>query len=228
MFVLENVVKRYMRHGREVVALRTEHVELRAGSYTSVIGPSGCGKTTLLSLLGGMLSPNTGHVYVNGMSLYDMSVSARTQLRRTKIGFVFQAFNLIPYLTALENVQVPMALAGQTAATQRRRAGELLERVGLGDRVNHRPSELSTGQQQRVAIARTLASHPTVSLADEPTGNLDPASRAMVLSFFDEFHRDGRTIVMVTHDPSAAAHAERQLAMRDGGFESVVQLARAA
>ncbi len=221
MFVLDDVTKRYVtkRHGRrgkEVVAFRADHLDIPVGSYTAIVGPSGSGKTTLLSLFGGMLSPTTGRVHFDGRSLYDMPVAQRTRLRRTRIGFVFQTFNLVPYLTALENVEIPLSLIGKSASQQRCRAEALLRRVGLEDRMDHQPGELSVGQQQRVALARTLANEPEVILADEPTGNLDPDSRAAVLAFFDEMHRDGRTIVMVTHDAAAAARAASNLSLRDG------------
>ena len=163
-----------------------------------------------------MLSPDTGRVWIDGQSLYDLSVSERTQRRREMIGFVFQTFNLVPYLTAIENVQVPLYLAGVPEAEQRERATELLRQVGLADRLDHKPCELSTGQQQRVALARTLANNPRIILADEPTGNLDPTSREMVLSLFDQFIQEGRTIVMVTHDPGAAARSHRQLRLVNG------------
>ena len=216
MFVLENVTKRYTRRGKEVVAFRTDHLEIAVGSYTAVVGPSGSGKTTLLSLLGGMLSPTDGRVLIDGHSVYDLPISARTRLRRTRIGFVFQTFNLIPYLSALENVQVPLSLAGKSTSIQRQLAEYLLHQVGLGDRLEHKPCELSTGQQQRVALARTMANEPAVILADEPTGNLDPDSRATVLEFFDDLQQQGRTIVMVTHDLTAAARAQSRLALRGG------------
>lgn len=216
MFVLDDVTKCYARRGAEVQAIRVERLEIPKGSYTAIVGPSGSGKTTLLSLLGGMLSPTTGSVHFAGESLYDMPIAERTRVRRTKIGFVFQTFNLVPYLSARENVQVPLALAGLPKLEQQFRAEAMLERVGLSARLEHRPSELSTGQQQRVALARTLANDPEVILADEPTGNLDPDSRAVVLGFFDEFHRDGRTILLVTHDAVAAARAEATLKLENG------------
>jgi len=219
MFVLENVVKRYSLRGREVIGFRAERLELTTGGYQAVVGPSGSGKTTLLSLLGGMLSPDEGQIRLGGVSLYDLSVAERTILRRERIGFVFQTFNLIPYLTAQENVQLPLYLAGLPEAAQAERAEKLLSQLGLGDRLDHKPCELSVGQQQRVALARTLANEPAVILADEPTGNLDPESRAMVLDYFDEFHSQGGTLVMVTHDQAAAARAQQRWLLRDGTIE---------
>lgn len=216
MFRLESVSKLYRRRQQEIVAFQADSLDIDAGEYVAVVGPSGSGKTTLLSLLGGMLSPDTGKVWLDGQSLYDLPVAERTRLRREQIGFVFQTFNLLPYLNAAENVQVPLLLNGTPQAEQRDRAVGLLEQVGLADRIDHKPGELSTGQQQRVALARTLANNPRVILADEPTGNLDPESRAAVLSMFDQFVRDGRTVVMVTHDPAAAQRARRRLRLQNG------------
>jgi len=216
MFQMQDVTKKYRRRQEEVLALRVESLRIEAGEHIAVIGPSGSGKTTLLSVLGGMLSPDSGKVWLGDQSLYDQSVAERTKLRCRTIGFVFQTFNLVPYLTALENVQVPLYLAGDPPAIQRNRAAELLNDVGLGHRLEHKPSELSTGQQQRVALARTLANNPLVILADEPTGNLDPESREHVLAMLDRFVLEGRTVIVVTHDPTAAARAHRSICLRDG------------
>jgi putative ABC transport system ATP-binding protein len=223
MFRLDNITKTYTRRGQNVVAFADSQVEITTGEYVALIGPSGSGKTTLLSMLGGMLSPTTGQVFLDDRSLYDLSVAARASLRREKIGFVFQTFNLIPYLTAIENVQVPLYLGGSTKEFQATQARVLLESVGLGDRLHHKPSELSTGQQQRVALARTLANNPPIILADEPTGNLDAESRSLVLDFFDQLNSEGRTIVMVTHDPAAAERASRKLHLRDGRITTGIQ-----
>ncbi|MFM9963637.1 MAG: ABC transporter ATP-binding protein [Planctomycetaceae bacterium] len=216
MFHLQDITKIYRRRQHEVVAFQASSLDIGLGEYVAVVGPSGSGKTTLLSLLGGMLSPDTGKVLFEGESLYDLPINERTRRRRERIGFVFQTFNLVPYLTALENVEVPLFLHGVSKSEQRDRAVALLEQVGLGNRIEHKPSELSTGQQQRVALARTLANNPRLILADEPTGNLDPASREAVLTMFDNFVSEGRTIVMVTHDPGAAARAKRRLCLNDG------------
>lgn len=218
MFRMESVRKVYSRRGVEVTALQAENLDISPGSYAAIVGPSGSGKTTLLSMLGGMLSPTHGRIFLNEQSLYDLSVSERARVRREQIGFVFQAFNLVPYLSALENVQVPLCLRGDSANRQRSTAIALLERVGLAERVHHRPAELSIGQQQRVALARTLANSPSIVLADEPTGNLDPESRSVVLDFFDDIHRDGCTIVMVTHDPVAAKRAHSLLRIDRGSI----------
>jgi putative ABC transport system ATP-binding protein len=228
MYELENVTKVYRKRGEQVHALRGASLQIGAGEYVAIIGASGSGKTTLLSLLGGMLSPDGGQVLLHGESLYRLSVKERTQRRRSLLGFVFQTFNLIPYLTALENVQVPLFLAGVPQAEHRERATALLDKVGLGNRLQHKPSELSTGQQQRVALARTLVNNPQVILADEPTGNLDPDSRALVLQMFDQFVAEGRTVVMVTHDPNAAARAARRLQISDGAITEASRSKRIA
>jgi putative ABC transport system ATP-binding protein len=216
MFRLEAVQKIYSRRGEAVTAFECNSLEIRDGEYVAVVGPSGSGKTTLLSMLGGMLAPTSGRVWLDDVSLYERSVQERTALRRERIGFVFQSFNLVPYLTALDNVQIPLCLAGFSADEQRDRAIEMLERFGLGERFNHKPSELSVGQQQRVALARTLVHRPRIVLADEPTGNLDPASREAILECFRTLHAEGTTIVLVTHDPVVAGQAERQLTIESG------------
>jgi putative ABC transport system ATP-binding protein len=216
MYRLQDVTKRYDRHGEAVVAFRCDRLEIDAGEYVAIVGPSGSGKTTLLSLLGGMLSPTCGQIWFDERSLYDLPLDERTRIRGERMGFVFQAFNLIPYLSALENVQVPLLLRGMSGEEQRSRAGAVLERFGLGSRLGHKPAELSIGQQQRVALARTLVNDPRIILADEPTGNLDPDNRQLVLEILDESCRAGRTVVMVTHDPVAAQQAQRRLQLRDG------------
>ncbi|NQT36321.1 MAG: ABC transporter ATP-binding protein [Planctomycetes bacterium] len=216
MLRMENVSKSYPHRRQAVTALDGATVDIPEGDFVSVVGPSGCGKSTLLLMLGGMLSPSSGRVLLDGQSIYDLNSDRRARLRKENIGFVFQTFNLVPYLTALENVQIPLYLAGVTDHTQEQRASALLDRVGLGDRLDHKPSELSVGQQQRVALARMLANDPAVILADEPTGNLDPETGRQVIEFFEEFHREGRTIIMVTHDPEAAGRAKRKLKLAAG------------
>ncbi len=216
MLRMETVSKSYRRRGQTVAALKDTSLTLSAGEFVAVVGPSGSGKSTLLLMLGGMLSPSSGRVLLEQQSLYDLTSDQRARLRRQKVGFVFQTFNLVPYLTALENVQVPLYLAGLDSHIQRQRATALLERVGLGDRLHHKPCELSVGQQQRVALARTLANDPALILADEPTGNLDPETGEQIVGFFEELHREGRTIVMVTHDVRAAARARRVLRLSQG------------
>jgi len=217
---MEAVSKNYNHRSQAVAALRGASVHIPKGDYVAVVGPSGSGKSTLLLILGGMLSPTEGQVFLDGQPLYSLTPDQRAAVRRANIGFVFQTFNLVPYLTALENVQIPLYLAGVDNDDQRERATALLERVGLADRLDHKPSELSVGQQQRVALARVLANDPAVILADEPTGNLDPETTKQVIAFFDELNQEGRTIVMVTHDPAAAGKARQTLRLVDGAIVS--------
>ena len=220
MLRMENVSKSYQHRGGLVTALDRAQVHIPRGDFVALVGPSGSGKSTLLLMLGGMLSPSSGRVLLEDQSIYDMNANGRAALRRQKIGFVFQTFNLVTYLSALENVQIPLYLAGVDKAAQEAKAQQLLERVGLGDRLHHKPCELSVGQQQRVALARMLANDPAVILADEPTGNLDPETSRHVISFFEEINREGRTIVMVTHDPRAAQRAKRILRLANGAILS--------
>ena len=216
MLKMEDVCKSYQHRGQVVKALDGATLHIPSGDFVSLVGPSGSGKSTLLLMLGGMLSPSSGRVLLKDESIYDLTSDGRARLRKESIGFVFQTFNLVPYLTALENVQVPMYLAGADEETQEETATTLLQRVGLADRVDHKPAELSVGQQQRVALARMLANDPALILADEPTGNLDPETADQIIRFFEEFNQEGRTIIMVTHDPRAAARARRTLKLADG------------
>ena len=220
MLRLETVCKEYNHRGRTITALDNATIEIQAGDYVCIVGPSGSGKSTLLLVLGGMLSPSKGQVFLDGQSLYDLSPDKRANVRREKIGFVFQTFNLAPYLTVLENVQVPLFLSGVSEHDQEKRATTLLERVGLADRLDHKPSELSVGQQQRVALARAVANNPAIILADEPTGNLDPDTSQQIRDFLDDFNREGRTIVMVTHDPNIAQSAQKTLRLFEGAILS--------
>jgi putative ABC transport system ATP-binding protein len=182
------------------------------------MGPSGCGKSTLLHLLGGLDRPSAGELWLAGRRIDMMSERGMASLRRDVVGFVFQAFHLMDELTAAENVELPVLLAGRSPRNARRRATELLERVGLADRARHLPSQLSGGQRQRVAIARALANRPLVVLADEPTGNLDSEATLDVLRLFESLHEAGQTLVVVTHDSRIAATADRLISMRDGAF----------
>lgn len=216
MLKMDKVTKKYLHRGQYVTALDNASITIHKGDFVSVVGPSGCGKSTLLLMLGGMLSPSSGRVLLDGESIYDLKADQRAGLRTTNVGFVFQTFNLVGYLTALENVQIPMFLAGVDDATQEERAANLLARVGLGDRIHHKPCELSVGQQQRVALARMLANDPGLILADEPTGNLDPDTSRQVIDYFEEFNEEGKTIVMVTHDPRAAERSKRTLRLTGG------------
>jgi putative ABC transport system ATP-binding protein len=210
-----DLVRRYGEGECAVEAVRGVSLEIPAGQYTAIMGPSGSGKSTLMHMLAGLDRPTEGSVEIGGRDITAMGDKELTLLRRTHIGFVFQAFNLVPTLTAEENIVLPLAIAGSKPA-----AGwvdGVIERVGLADRRDHRPAELSGGQQQRVAVARALVSEPTVLFADEPTGNLDSRSGAQVLELLGEASREyGQTVVMVTHDPRAAATADRALYLADG------------
>jgi putative ABC transport system ATP-binding protein len=213
---MKSVSKIYNHKNKAVGALNESCLDISEGDFIAIIGPSGSGKSTLLLMLGGMLSPTSGKIFLDGQSLYDLHADERARLRRDKIGFLFQTFNLVPYLTALENVQLPLFLTGKDEVEQEQKAATLLERVGLGDRLYHKPQELSVGQQQRVALARMIANEPAVILADEPTGNLDPDTSQQILSFLEEINREGHTIVMVTHDPRGAQKANRRVELVGG------------
>jgi len=193
-------------------------LEIRTEETVAVMGPSGCGKSTLLHLLGGLERPTAGEIWLAGKRVDQLTERALARLRRTAIGFVFQAFHLIDELTARENVELPALLAGRSPRAAKRQAVDLLDRVGLADRAAFLPAALSGGQRQRVAIARALSNDPLVVLADEPTGNLDSAATLEVLRLFDSLHTAGQTLVIVTHDPRVAATADRLISMRDGAF----------
>ena len=199
-------------------------LDIRAGETVAVMGPSGCGKSTLLHLLGGLDRPSAGEVWLNGRRIDDISEKALARMRRTDVGFVFQAFHLMEELTAVENIELPALLAGRTPRAARRRAEELLEQVGLADRARFLPSALSGGQRQRVAVARALSNEPLVVLADEPTGNLDSSATLDVLQLFEGLHQMGQTLVIVTHDARVAATADRMFAMRDGALVDETRL----
>ena len=210
--------KQYGREGGLVRAVDGVDLDVAAGRTLAVMGPSGCGKSTLLHLLGGLDRPTAGELFFGARRVDQLSERALAQLRRNEIGFVFQAFQLLDELTAQENVELPALLARSSPRQVRRRARQLLEQVGLGERVSHLPSALSGGQRQRVAIARALVNEPTVILADEPTGNLDSAATLEVLRLFGALRAEGSTLVVVTHDERVAATADRLISMRDGTF----------
>jgi putative ABC transport system ATP-binding protein len=199
-----------------VHAVRGVSLDVRAGEYVAIVGPSGCGKSTLLNLLGAIDEPSSGTLTISGQRVTGLSDREATLFRLRNIGFVFQRFYLMPVLTAIENVELPMAEAGAGKAERRERARELLSYVGLGERTHHRPTELSGGEQQRVAIARALANRPMLLLADEPTGELDAHTGAEVITLFERLNRDGTTLVVVTHDEELAKAARRVIHMRDG------------
>jgi putative ABC transport system ATP-binding protein len=210
-------------HGRgeaAVTALQEVDLTVRPGEFVAVTGPSGCGKSTLLNLIGGLDSPTTGEIRLRGERIDQAGEARRARLRRTEIGFVFQLFNLILNLTVRDNVELPALLAGVPAREARRRTSELLERLGLADAGERVPGDLSGGQQQRVAIARALVNRPSLLLADEPTGNLDSGAAREVMSVLRERHREGQTIVLVTHDLRIASSADRVIGMRDGQISS--------
>jgi len=216
MIKIENLSKKYNSKGNSVVALNGVSLSIEKGEFISIVGPSGSGKTTLLLCMGGLIHPSAGKVNIDGASIYDLNVKERAIFRLRNLGFVFQTFNLIPYLTALENVQIPLSLAGNTNGNQTERATELLEKLGLGDRLNHKPRELSIGQQQRVAIARALANNPKIIMADEPTGNLDPNTTNETVAYLNLLNQTGITVIMVTHNPGVAERAQRMLSLVEG------------
>jgi putative ABC transport system ATP-binding protein len=210
--------------GEPVHALTDVSLTLPDGSFTAVMGPSGSGKSTLMNLLGCLDTPDEGTIEIDGRSVTDLSGSERASLRGSELGFVFQQFNLMPRLTAAENVTLPMVFTDAIDQSRRERAKELLERVGLGDRLDHTPPELSGGQRQRVAIARALANEPSLVLADEPTGNLDTDTGGQIMELFERLNREGRTILMVTHERHIAEHADRIVHLIDGELERIEQL----
>lgn len=210
-------LRREYRLGRESVhALRGVSLEIERGGYVAIVGPSGCGKSTLLNQLGVIDRPTSGSIVIDGRDVASMSDRDATRFRLTSIGFVFQRFYLMPTLSASENVMLPMSEAGIGRVERKKRAAELLDYVGLRHRLDHRPSEMSGGEQQRVAVARALANSPALLLADEPTGELDAATGAEIIALFARLNADGTTIVVVTHDSELASAAGRQIHMRDG------------
>jgi ABC-type lipoprotein export system ATPase subunit len=216
--------KEYGKNGGLVRAVNGVDLEVTAGETVAVMGPSGCGKSTLLYLMGGLDRPTAGEIWLGGQRLNQLSERGLARLRRDAAGFVFQAFHLMDELTAVENVELPALLAGRAPRVARKKATELLERVGLADRARFLPAALSGGQRQRVAVARALVADPQVVLADEPTGNLDSAATREVLRLFDQLHSAGQTLVIVTHDPRVAATADRMISMRDGSFTDETRL----
>ena len=216
ILVAERVRKVYRSPGSDVVALEQLDLSVPQGEFLAVMGASGSGKTTLLNCLSGLDEIDEGRVLVDGRSIHELSDAERTKHRAEAMGFIFQAFNLIPVFTATENVELPLLLARVPEAEARRRARDTLARVGLGHRLDRRPPELSGGEQQRVAIARALAGRPRLVWADEPTGNLDSEMAASVMDLLGELHAEGLTLVLVTHDPNVAARADRLITVRDG------------
>jgi len=208
--------KAYRLDKVEVEALRGVNLAVAEGEFVAIVGPSGSGKSTLLHILGLVDTPTSGQVLFHGRAVAQVRDSERTELRLREIGFVFQTFNLLPTLTAFENVEIALRLAGMPGPVRKEKTKELLERVGLGHRLNHLPKELSGGERQRVAIARALANSPRLILADEPTGNLDSAAGMAIAELFHALNKDAQAIVLVTHNKEVAQHASRILAIRDG------------
>jgi putative ABC transport system ATP-binding protein len=224
----EQVVRTYPMGDAVVQAVRGIDLSIARGEFAAITGPSGCGKSTLLHLLGAVDVPTSGRVLINGRDTAGLSDREATDFRLRQIGFVFQRFYLMPTLSASENVELPLAEAGMEKRRRQARARELLGYVGLGDRLNHRPTQLSGGEQQRVAIARALANEPALLLADEPTGELDADTGVQLLELFARLHRDGRTLVFVTHDAVVARAAQRVIRLHDGCISSDVRQSGAA
>ncbi len=214
-----NVTKTYRSGSLEVAALRNVDIDVESGEFVIVMGPSGNGKTTLLNCLSGLDDIDEGVVEIEGHSIHDLSDRKRTRHRASSMGFVFQAYNLIPVLSAVENTELPLLVNGVSPKEARSRSAAMLDRVGLSDRMNHRPNELSGGEQQRVTIARALVAEPEIVWADEPTGNLDSETADSVLDLLVEVHNAGQTLVMVTHEPDIANVADRLVLIRDGMIE---------
>ncbi len=216
---LKNIAKAY-KIGTEVIhALRDVSLEISKNEYVALMGPSGSGKSTLMNVLGCLDSPTSGEYILNGISVAQMLDNKLAEVRNKEIGFVFQSFNLLPRSTALDNVMLPLIYAGYNKADRLKRGKEVLEQVGLGDRIMHKPNELSGGQRQRVAIARALVNHPAIILADEPTGNLDSKTSIEIMALLEEIHKQGNTIVLVTHEEDIAQHAHRIVRLKDGIVE---------
>ena len=220
VIVTRGLKREYDMGGEIVRALRGVDIAIRRNEYVAIMGPSGSGKSTLMNLIGCLDTPNEGEYWLNGLMVSQMSDDALARVRNKEIGFVFQTFNLLPRATALHNVELPLVYAGVPSDERKRRAREALERVQLGNRMDHRRNELSGGQRQRVAIARALVNNPSILLADEPTGNLDSQTSEEIMKVFEGLASQGQTVIMVTHEPDIAAHARRVVVLRDGVIAS--------
>ncbi len=213
---IAQVTKRYQLGEQIVFALQGINLKIEKGEYVALMGPSGSGKSTLMNIVGCLDTPTTGDYWLNDKEVSKMTDSALSEVRNAEIGFVFQTFNLLNRMNAIENVALPLVYAGIPKKIREERAKEVLNKVGLGDRMNHKPNELSGGQRQRVAIARALVNNPSILLADEPTGNLDTKTSHEIMALFEEIHHGGNTIVLVTHEEDIAQHAKRIIRLRDG------------
>ena len=220
VIVTRGIKREYDMGGEVVRALRGVELAVKRNEYVAIMGPSGSGKSTLMNIIGCLDTPNAGEYWLSGQKVSEMSDDKLARVRNKEIGFVFQTFNLLSRATALHNVELPLVYGGIRSSVRKKRATEALERVGLGDRVDHRPNELSGGQRQRVAIARALVNNPAILLADEPTGNLDSATSSEIMRVFEALANEGQTVIMVTHEPDIAAHARRVVILRDGLIES--------
>jgi len=219
VILTHNLTREYVMGAEVVHALRGVDIQIKKNEYVACMGPSGSGKSTLMNLIGCLDTPTAGEYWLNSQKVSDLSDDELARIRNKEIGFVFQTFNLLPRADALHNVELPLIYAGLKSSDRRQRATRALEKVGLGDRMDHRPNELSGGQRQRVAIARALVNEPSILLADEPTGNLDSATGNEIMGLFQELHDAGQTIVLVTHEHDIAAHARRQIHLLDGKIE---------
>lgn len=217
---IEGLSKVYVMGSTEVHALRRIDLQIRTNEYVALMGPSGSGKSTLMNLLGCLDSPTDGRYRLDGSDVSQMTDSELAEVRNRKIGFVFQTFNLLPRLSALENVALPLVYSGISRKQREARSMEVLNEVGLGDRTDHKPNELSGGQRQRVAIARALVNRPAIILADEPTGNLDTKTSIEIMEIFEKIHDAGNTVILVTHEPDISEHAHRIVRLRDGLIET--------
>ena len=213
---LHKICRRYQMGSETIHALREVSLEIQRGEYVAIMGPSGSGKSTLMNLIGCLDSPTSGTYELNGIQVSQMDDNQLADIRNREIGFVFQTFNLLPRSDALRNVELPLIYAGVSAEERRQIALEALRQVGLADRIHHKPNELSGGQRQRVSIARALVNHPSILLADEPTGNLDTKTGTEILALFEELSRKGNTLIVVTHEEDVARHARRIIRIRDG------------
>ena len=220
---VRDIIRNFKLGQEEVKVLKGIDLDIKRGDYVAFMGPSGSGKSTLMNLLGCLDTPTAGTYRLNGTDVSSLSDDDLADIRNTEIGFVFQTFNLLPRTTALDNVALPMIYAGKSKRDRNARATEVLTSVGLADRIDHQPNQLSGGQRQRVSVGRALVNHPSIILADEPTGNLDSKTGVEIMALFDKIHADGNTVILVTHEEDIAEHAHRVIRLRDGVIESDIR-----